>query len=158
MRLRIASVGLTACSVRDAQQDHGAKHVGPQDCAIVSNHRTQIVAGDHRLFTAGRMHQPNRVANQLKLRVILHVRRSVGLTVAAHIWGRCVATSSGQGGQEVRLSDTRVPANRAPVPRAGPPCSAMCIVSPFTWMNRCLMPSIWAETSDIAENRADTPH
>jgi len=33
---------------------------------------------------------------RLKLRVILDVRRSVGLTVAAHIRGNCVVTGSGQ--------------------------------------------------------------
>jgi hypothetical protein len=51
----------------------------------VSNHRTQVVAGDHRLFTAERMHQPHHIASQLKVRVILDVRRSVGLALAAHI-------------------------------------------------------------------------
>ena len=30
----------------------------------------------------------------------------------------------------------------------------MCILIPFTWMNRCLMLSTWAETSDIAANIA----
>jgi len=44
---------------------------------------------------------PNHVANQLKLRVVLDVRRSVGLTVAAHVRGHCVVTGSGQRGQDV---------------------------------------------------------
>jgi len=46
-----------------------------QDCGIVSNLRTKIVAGDHRLFVAEHMYQPNHIANELKLRVILDVRR-----------------------------------------------------------------------------------
>jgi hypothetical protein len=47
------------------------------------------------------MYQPNHIANKLKLRVILDVRWSVGLTVAAHIRRHCVVTGSGQGGQYV---------------------------------------------------------
>ena len=52
-------------------------------------------AGDYRLFVAERMHQRNHIAYKLKLRVILDVRRSVGLTVAAHIRGHCVVTLGG---------------------------------------------------------------
>jgi hypothetical protein len=69
--------------------------------ALLSHHRTQVVAGDHSLFVAERMEQLNHVANQLKLRIILDGRRSAGLTVAAHIRGHCVVTGSGQGGQDV---------------------------------------------------------
>ena len=82
-------------SVRNAGQDHRAEHVGPQDGGIVSNHRTQVVAGDHRLFLAEPTHQPNHIADKLKLCVILDVRRSVGLTVAAHIRCHRVVTGSG---------------------------------------------------------------
>ena len=57
--------------------------------------------GDHRLFVAERKYQPHHIANKLKLRVILDVRRSVGLAVAAHIRRHCVVTGSGQGGQNV---------------------------------------------------------
>jgi hypothetical protein len=61
----------------------------------VSNHRTQVVAGDHHLFVAERMHQRNHIVYKLKLRVILDVRRSVGSTVAAHIRGHCMVTLGG---------------------------------------------------------------
>jgi hypothetical protein len=87
-------------SVWNAQQDYRAEYVGPQDCGILSNHRTQVVAGDHCLFVAEDIYQPNHIANKLKLRVILDVRRSVGLTVAAHIRGHCVVTCNGQGGHD----------------------------------------------------------
>ena len=134
---------MAACSVWNAQQDYRAKYVGPQDCGIVSNHRTQVVAGDHCLFVAEGMYQPNHIANKLKMRVILHVRRSVGLTVTAHIWGHCVVTGTGQGGQDV--------------PPAIPEFRPTVRLIPFTWMNRCLMLVTWAEIADIAANVTDTP-
>jgi hypothetical protein len=37
------------------------------------------------------------------------------------------------------------------------PCSAMCILIPFTWMNRCLMLVIWVQIGDIAANLTCTP-
>jgi hypothetical protein len=44
----------------------------------VSNHRAQVVAGDHCLIVAKRMYQPNHIANQLKLRLTLDGKPAPG--------------------------------------------------------------------------------
>src|ERR1700686_1515428 len=103
------------------------------------------------------MYQPNHIANKLKLRVILDVRRSVGLIVATHIRGHYVVTSRDQGGQDVTPA---IPEFRPTVHQHyyGPsPCSAMCILIPFTWVNRCLMLAFLSEIGDIAANVAAPP-
>ena len=87
-------------SVWNAQKDYRAEYVGPQDCGVLSNQRAQVLACDHCLFVAEDMYQPNHITNKLKLRLFLNVRRSVGLTVAAHIRGHCVVTGSGQRGHD----------------------------------------------------------
>jgi hypothetical protein len=74
MRLRIASVGLTApcaLSVWNAQQDQPAEHIRPQDRGVCEPLAPPSRGRQSPPVYSRAMDQLNRVVNQLKLRVIL---------------------------------------------------------------------------------------